>query len=405
MSWHSFMLQATPTFDTYFNETIIDQGTAYRYAAGFQGAIRDPVQHALPLIHSRPDIVRAVLRYSLMEQQPDVHEPPGSATDPVFVPDSMIGSGVVRPNTPAPDDFELYILHLATEYVSATKDENFLAEPVHKYGETSSHTVLEALLEAADFTMEVVHKGPHGLLRLLSSDWDDGFKPPPDAEPVSESVLTSALAAYVLPRWAQLLRSVSPKHSAAAAKAEDFGLSLKEAIFAQAWNGRWLRRAWLGEDIKWVGTSPAEVENGTNVTLYSAQVGWALLAGVFEGHAAEEAVQIEQLHEQCRGKDWTLGFGYRCNNTADPRPGSGMWPAVNHVTLMGLAMRNRTDEAWTEWKRNSLDWQASVNPDQWLGQWTSSDTVDGAGSWGHAGWPGNWWVHAKRLAVALECCC
>ena len=405
MSWHSFMLQATPTFDTYFNETIIDQGTAYRYAAGFQGAIRDPVQHALPLIHSRPGIVRAVLRYSLMEQQPAVHEPPGSATDPVFVPDSMIGSGVVRPNTPAPDDFELYILHLATEYVSATKDVEFLAEPVHKYGETSRRTVLEALLEAADFTMDVVHKGPHGLLRLLSSDWDDGFKPPPDAEPVSESVLTSALAAYMLPRWAQLLRSVSPKHSAAAAKAEDFGLSLKEAIFAQAWNGRWLRRAWLGEDIKWVGTSPAEVGNGTNVTLYSAQVGWALLANVFEGHAAEEAVQIKQLHEQCRGKDWTLGFGYRCNNTLDPRPGSGMWPAVNHVTLMGLAMRNRTDEAWTEWRRNSLHWQASVNPDQWLGQWTSSDTVDGAGSWGHAGWPGNWWVHAKRLAVALECCC
>ena len=26
--------------------------------------------------------------------------------------------------------------------------------------------------------------GEHGLLRLLSSDWDDGFKPPPAAEPV-----------------------------------------------------------------------------------------------------------------------------------------------------------------------------------------------------------------------------
>lgn len=31
-----------------------------------------------------------------------------------------------------------------------------------------------------------------------------------------------------------------------------------------------------------------------------------------------------------------------------------------------------------------------IYPDHWLGQWTSADTVDGAGSWGHAGWPGNW---------------
>ena len=73
----------------------------------------------------------------------------------------------------------------------------------------------------------------------------------------------------------------------------------------------------------------------------------ALLAGVFEGHKAEEATQVQQLHKQCRGQDWALGFGYRCNNSADPRPGSGMWPAVNHVTLMGLADRKYTAEAWT----------------------------------------------------------
>tara|TARA_B110000208_G_scaffold46860_1_gene62157 strand:- start:269 stop:3316 length:3048 start_codon:yes stop_codon:yes gene_type:complete len=395
LAWHSFVLQATPTFDTYFNQSIIDQGTAYRYSAGFQGAIRDPLQHALPLIQSRPDLVRAVLKYSLMEQQRNVHAPPGTATDPVFVPDSVIGSGIIRPNTPQPDDFELYLLHLATEYVSATKDVGFLFEQVHAYGETSTHSVLSALLEAQNFTLTTVGTGPHGLLRLLSSDWDDGFKPPAAAEPVAESVLTSALAAYVLPRWAALLRSLPHADAGleqAAAAAAEFGKGLKGAIFEQAWNGRWLRRAWLGPDDKWVGTSPAEASvNGTNVTLYSAQVGWALLAGVFDGHEAEEATQVDELHQQCRdGQGWALGFGYRCNNSADPRPGSGMWPAVNHVTLMGLAAVNRSEDAWTEFLRNSLHWQSSVYPQHWLGQWTSADTVDGAGSWGHAGWPGNW---------------
>ena len=53
IKWHSFYLQAAVTYDTFFDEHIIDQGTAYRYFAGFQGAIRDPLQHVLPFIHTR----------------------------------------------------------------------------------------------------------------------------------------------------------------------------------------------------------------------------------------------------------------------------------------------------------------------------------------------------------------
>ena len=115
--------------------------------------------------------------------------------------------------------------------------------------------------QAANFTMDTVGLGPHGLLRLLSSDWDDGFKPPVDQIPVAESVLTSALGAYVLPRWGALLRSLAPARrpvQAQAARAEAFGAGLRAALLEEAWNGRWLRRAWLGPDIKWVGTSPAE---------------------------------------------------------------------------------------------------------------------------------------------------
>ena len=45
MAWHSFYVQAGLSFDSHLNETVIDQGTAYRYHAGFQGAVRDPLQH------------------------------------------------------------------------------------------------------------------------------------------------------------------------------------------------------------------------------------------------------------------------------------------------------------------------------------------------------------------------
>lgn len=72
VSWNYAMTRQTLTFDNYFNESIIDQGTAYRYGScpfcGFQGAARDPLQHVLPFIISGDfELVRSVLRYTLKE--------------------------------------------------------------------------------------------------------------------------------------------------------------------------------------------------------------------------------------------------------------------------------------------------------------------------------------------------
>ena len=196
MLWHSFYLHAAVTYDTYFKEYIVDQGTAYRYYAGFQGAVRDPLQHILPMIHTRPDLVRSVLRYSIKEMQKSFYSI--NATDPVDIPDSILGFGVVRPGTPRPDDFEVYLVWAVSEYVIATKDTAFLSENISLYGgsKTETHSVVDLLVRAFKFTQSVVGLGPHGLLRLLTSDWDDGFGPlvPPSAHNISESVLTSALA-------------------------------------------------------------------------------------------------------------------------------------------------------------------------------------------------------------------
>jgi cellobiose phosphorylase len=105
----------------------------------------------------------------------------------------------------------MYLLWAVTEYVLATKDASFLQELVHYYPSPSASpstrpstaeqvTVLSSLEHALNFSVTVVGTGTHGLLRLLSSDWDDGFHAPKSAYNKSESVLTSALAAYALPR-------------------------------------------------------------------------------------------------------------------------------------------------------------------------------------------------------------
>jgi len=141
----------------------------------------------------------------------------------------------------------------ASEYVLASKDVEFLTEQVHKYNSTTGDTVLSLLLRAMNFTLGVVGLGPHGLLRLLTSDWDDGFKPPPEALNVSESVLTSALGAYALPKFASVLQMVNL--SAEAEQATGFASKLKSQLLKEAWNGQWLRRAWLGPERGWVGDS------------------------------------------------------------------------------------------------------------------------------------------------------
>jgi cellobiose phosphorylase len=84
---------------------------------GFQGAARDPLQHALPFVFSNPEIVRGVVRYTLKEIQAD-----GS------VPYGIVGSGVPMPVIFHPSDQELWLLWLASEYVLATRDKSFLNE-------------------------------------------------------------------------------------------------------------------------------------------------------------------------------------------------------------------------------------------------------------------------------------
>lgn len=49
---------------------MLDQGTAHRDASGgngFEGAARDPLQHALPLLHTAPGKVASVIRFTLSE--------------------------------------------------------------------------------------------------------------------------------------------------------------------------------------------------------------------------------------------------------------------------------------------------------------------------------------------------
>jgi cellobiose phosphorylase len=75
-----------------------------------------------------------------------------------------------------PDDLDLYLLLAASEYLLATKDTGFLQERVQFWNSNETQTVLGALLRSVEFVVEQIGAGRHGLMRQLSSDWDDGKK-------------------------------------------------------------------------------------------------------------------------------------------------------------------------------------------------------------------------------------
>ncbi|MDF1538978.1 MAG: hypothetical protein P1Q69_08745, partial [Candidatus Thorarchaeota archaeon] len=52
--WHNYYLRSNLTYDSFFKEHILSQGHVYQYIIGFQGAARDPLQHALPFMYSEP---------------------------------------------------------------------------------------------------------------------------------------------------------------------------------------------------------------------------------------------------------------------------------------------------------------------------------------------------------------
>jgi hypothetical protein len=288
-----------------------------------------------------------------------------------------------------PSDMEMYVLLLAAEYILTTRDTAMLHEQVTYYNSTSSHTVLQALCQMARFSVRVVGSGPHGLMRMLTSDWDDGLGPPDAALNVSESVLNAAIATYALPRFAAALR-LAGVEARLASELDVFVRNQTGALLSNGWDPQssWLRRAWLGDKEGWVGGAPGTSSNPKNAGMYSPQHGFALLGGVFADEPAKQAASVAALAAHCRD-GWPYGSAYNCDQkgtgSEDSGEGPGMWPALTYPLSMGLANAGLVEKAWEEFTRNSLHWQATVTPRQWAGIWTSADEVSADGGTGPVG--------------------
>ena len=368
-AWGNYYLRSGATYDSFFQEHIISQGHAYQYINGGQAAARDPPLHAYPLIFSNPALVKEVIRYTLKMTRED-----GA------VYGSVSGFGMLGGSAAGVElasDYGLWLLLLASDYVLASRDRAFLDETISLYpvvGPTArKKTVGQVLALCEKYLRTDVGGGRHGLLRIRGGDWNDNLllshcKDDAECKAVGESVMSAAMAAHILRRYAEM-RRYAGSDAAEVAAISAFADAQREAV-ARQWTGQWYRRAWVGDKSGWLG----DVGN-----LWLEPQPWAIISGAANPERARAL--IANLNRELRQPS-PIG-AILCNRASaetDPTDlgiaeEGGVWPAINASLVWALAKVDPA-MAWDEWKKNTLARHAAVYPDIWYGIWSGPDTFN-----------------------------
>jgi hypothetical protein len=374
IKWHNYYLRSGITYDDFFHQHILSQAAIYQYVVGFQGAARDPLQHALPFIFTDADLAKQVLRYTLKEIRPD-----GS------IPYGIVGHGMPMPTvSDNASDIPMWLIWAVSEYVLGTRDIPFLDSGiVTVYGANAGRDTVRGLL-ARCYTHLVndVRTGEHGLMRMLQDDWNDALVQAwvakdslAECREKGESVLNSAMAAYVFDAYASMLayagedeRVTSPIRT----KAEEHRTAVR-----MQWTGKWFRRAWLGPTQGWLG------EKG----MWLEPQPWALVARIADEqqtHTLIESIDQELRRVSPIGAIQQSDSPERSGRgTWHIEPGTsvagGVWPSLNQTLVWALAAIDGT-MAWDEWKKNTLARHAETYPEVWYGTWSGPDVINSRSS-------------------------
>ncbi len=281
LMWHAAILTGGACRDELLGHHTLNQGSAYAYRIGFNGAARDPLQHALPLVYTEPDLALSVLRNTCAWATPEGDMP--YALDGA----KRLSTGLFQPS-----DQNLWALWLAAEYAAATGDLATFNAPLayHPAHDAPPAPLLEHLRRQFAYFADVIGVGEHGHVRMRNADWNDAAIALSGVErrvmiEHGESILNSAFAAWVLPVYAGLCDRLGDDDTATQARA--LGTQLRDRVAAE-WNGRWFRRAYvpgkgaLGDDECWLEVQP-----------------WAILCGAADDARARQLLQTidEQLRQ------------------------------------------------------------------------------------------------------------
>ncbi|MFJ4653987.1 GH36-type glycosyl hydrolase domain-containing protein [Nocardia sp. NPDC088792] len=368
LAWHAALLTGGACADGRYGGHTLNQGSVYAFRLGSNCAARDPLQHALPLVYTEPDLALSVLRNTCAWATPDGDLPYGLDGD------KKPWTSLFRPS-----DQNLWALWLAAEYAAATGDLAAFAVPL------GDRTLADNLRSQFRFFVDVVGVGEHGHVRILNADWNDlvlseiGIDRSTMIEH-GESVLNSAMAAWVLPVYAGLCDRLGDVRTAT--EAREFGETLRRRV-ADEWNGRWFRRAHgpgaapVGDEDLWLEVQP-----------------WAILCGA----ATEEQSRLllSNIDRLCRDGSPLGARILGTEHVSDRGTGDAIWYSIN-MTLIWAAARIDPELAWDEWRRMTLANHQRTYPAIWGGTLSGPDAYLGPES----DRPGETWA-LPELGLAMQ---
>jgi cellobiose phosphorylase len=246
------------------------------------------------------------------------------------------------------------------------------------YNQTRTN-IIDRLKTAFDYLQIEVGRGPHGLIRLLNSDWNDDvhfvYNPAPYNRvwESGESLVNTGMALVMLQNLSEQLKIVAGKDKFEKEKGsinwliESFSKYREELLSAyqkELESRNFLRRAYFtGDQLL-----------GENEVY--------LLPQAFALQVAEVSVEKKkEIHNQVSVRlSEKLGFRNRefstRNHFALPGMGEngGFWWVPNSQYIIGVSQFDK-ETARQLYKKQLLSNHARQFPDKWLGYWSASDFV------------------------------
>jgi len=358
--WHGHTLPAGSFVESYFGGAVINQGSAYGYIHGMNGAHRDFALFAMPLVYLRPDLARETIGYTLRSQDADTGKIPYAHQGHGFTSGYLVHEEST--------DLDLFFLMALAEYLGATRDFDFLDVRVPYYPLSAGREgpVRDHVERALDHLEFHVGTGPSGLIRAGSGDWNDvliAFSHAPlQTMARGESNLNTGMACFVLPRLARLLEHAMPS---AARRMERMARDWAERLPGE-WTGRWMRRGslgdgtYLGEDRLFLDAQP-----------------WPLLARLWTHEQADTL--LREIRETLVDPS---PAGALCLFPPYPEPlvpgsdtNGGTWAAVDSW-LSWAWSQYQPGPAWDFFLKSTLHAQAEAYPEIWYGVWSGPDSYN-----------------------------
>jgi Glycosyl hydrolase 36 superfamily, catalytic domain/Glycosyltransferase family 36 len=351
LAWSAYYVRSGAVYHRGFNAHTLPQGGAYQYLCGCNAGPRATLQHALSLIWLAPELAKDVIRFTLAQTHPSGE-----------VPYAEVGSGLLETCEFIPSDNDLWLLWTVSEYVLSTRDREFLSEVCSYWPPPYSRPepVWDHCIRAFCHLTEDIGYGPHGLLRMRTSDWNDGIiaegKVPMDrvwAE--GESTLNTAMAVHVLRRFAELARYAH--QPAMESRARQHAAKLAQAA-QSCWRGRHLNRGWRDRNHEFGFKD-----------LYLEPQPWALISGVLDKE--QQAVLVDEITRRLADPLGSRIFGAGGEGNP-PTAFGGVWLSINSTLVWGLS-KVSPERAWKELIANTLFNHARTYPSVWLGTWSGPD--------------------------------